>query len=123
LEHRDDPTSKWVTSLLRTVASIYWFAFQTLAGAPAIVAVLDKWLGGRFSKVRREPTGPAKAVLYAIKDPTNVLKALAAWDMPSTVGSGGQIPSLSHGCIEVKLSAIVRHDTDRCTTGFKTPPI
>jgi putative transcriptional regulator len=27
----------------------------------------------------REPTGPAKALLYAIrKDPTNVLKALAA---------------------------------------------
>jgi NCS1 nucleoside transporter family len=41
--------AKWVPSLLRTIASVFWFAFQTLAGSLAIVAVLDKWLGGHFS--------------------------------------------------------------------------
>ena len=41
--------AKWVPSLLRTIASVYWFAFQTLAGAMAIVAVLDKWTGAHFS--------------------------------------------------------------------------
>ena len=38
------------------------------------VSTLQNWEQGR-----REPTGPAKALLFAIrKDPTNVLKALAA---------------------------------------------
>jgi putative transcriptional regulator len=38
------------------------------------VSTLRNWEQGR-----REPTGPAKALLFAIrKDPTNVLKALAA---------------------------------------------
>ena len=34
--------AKGIPSLLRTVASVYWFAFQTLAGASAIVAMLPK---------------------------------------------------------------------------------
>ena len=34
--------AKVIPSLLRTVASVYWFAFQTLAGASAIVAMLPK---------------------------------------------------------------------------------
>jgi nucleobase:cation symporter-1, NCS1 family len=34
--------AKAIPSLLRTVASVYWFAFQTLAGASAIVAMLPK---------------------------------------------------------------------------------
>ena len=38
------------------------------------VSTLRNWEQGR-----REPTGPAKALIYAIrKDPTHVLKALAA---------------------------------------------
>ncbi len=41
--------AKWGPSLLRTAASIYWFAFQTVAGSMAVVAVLDKWLGGQHS--------------------------------------------------------------------------
>lgn len=43
--------AKWVPSLLRTIASVYWFAFQTIAGAMAIVAVLDNWLGGEHSLI------------------------------------------------------------------------
>ncbi|MBV8512969.1 MAG: cytosine permease [Xanthobacteraceae bacterium] len=34
--------AKAIPSLLRTVASVYWFAFQTLAGASAIVAMLPR---------------------------------------------------------------------------------
>ncbi len=41
--------AKWGPSLLRTAASVYWFAFQTVAGSMAVVAVLDKWLGGQHS--------------------------------------------------------------------------
>ena len=43
--------AKWGPSLLRTAASIYWFAFQTVAGSMAVVAVLDKWLGGQHSLI------------------------------------------------------------------------
>lgn len=37
--------ARWIAPLLRTAVSIFQFAFQTLAGALAIVAVLDAWLG------------------------------------------------------------------------------
>ncbi len=37
--------AKLVPSTLRTIASIYWFGFQTVAGSLAIVAVLDRWTG------------------------------------------------------------------------------
>lgn len=43
--------AKWVPSLLRTIASIYWFAFQTLAGSLAIVAVLERWTGSKVSLI------------------------------------------------------------------------
>jgi hypothetical protein len=37
--------AKLIPSLLRTLVSVYWFAFQTLVGASAIVAVLAKITG------------------------------------------------------------------------------
>jgi nucleobase:cation symporter-1, NCS1 family len=37
--------AKLIPSLLRTIASIYWFGFQTVAGSLAVVAVLDRWTG------------------------------------------------------------------------------
>ena len=43
--------AKWMPSLLRTIASVYWFAFQTLAGSLAIVAVLERWTGASVSLV------------------------------------------------------------------------
>lgn len=43
--------AKWIPSAVRTISSVYWFAFQTLAGALGIVAVLNKWLGVEFSLV------------------------------------------------------------------------
>ena len=40
-----------VPSLLRTIASTYWFAFQTVAGAIAVVAVLQHWTGVHYSLI------------------------------------------------------------------------
>src|ERR1700747_2986162 len=37
--------AKWVPSFLRTIASTYWFAYQTVAGSLAVVAILDRWTG------------------------------------------------------------------------------
>jgi NCS1 nucleoside transporter family len=41
--------SRWIPSLLRTVASIYWFAFQTIAGALGITAVIRQLFGVQAS--------------------------------------------------------------------------
>ena len=43
--------SKLVPSLLRSLASCYWFAFQTVIGATAIVAVLEKLTGTHYSLI------------------------------------------------------------------------
>ncbi|MBO0735502.1 MAG: cytosine permease [Alphaproteobacteria bacterium] len=40
--------SKLIPSFLRSIASCYWFAFQTVIGATAIVAVLTKLTGGSY---------------------------------------------------------------------------
>jgi NCS1 nucleoside transporter family len=37
--------SRWIASLLRVAVTTFQFAFQTIAGALAIVAVLQAWLG------------------------------------------------------------------------------
>ena len=73
--------AKWVTSLLRTIASIYWFAFQTLAGALAIVAVLDKWLGGHFSLIWVSLIFAALQVLVAVVG-YDSLKLLSRFALP-----------------------------------------
>ena len=41
--------SRWVPSLLRSVASTYWFAFQSIAGSLIIVNVWNQWRGGHHS--------------------------------------------------------------------------
>jgi nucleobase:cation symporter-1, NCS1 family len=43
--------AKWVPSFLRTIASTYWFAYQTVAGSLAVVAILDRWTGTPHSLV------------------------------------------------------------------------
>src|SRR5262249_36197054 len=43
--------AKAIPSLLRALVSIYWFAFQTFAGASAIVAVLAKITGTTYPLV------------------------------------------------------------------------
>ena len=43
--------SKLIPSFLRSLASCYWFAFQTMIGATAIVAVLNKLTGTEHSLI------------------------------------------------------------------------
>jgi len=43
--------SKMIPSFLRSIASCYWFAFQTVIGATAICAVLLKLTGTQFSLI------------------------------------------------------------------------
>jgi nucleobase:cation symporter-1, NCS1 family len=43
--------AKWIPSFIRTFASIYWFAFQTVAGSIALIAVLERWTGRHYSLV------------------------------------------------------------------------
>jgi nucleobase:cation symporter-1, NCS1 family len=43
--------AKWIPSFLRTIASTYWFAYQTVAGSLAVVAILDRWTGTSHSLV------------------------------------------------------------------------
>src|ERR1700760_2108741 len=43
--------AKWVPSFLRTIALTYWFAYQTVAGSLAVVAILDRWTGTAHSLV------------------------------------------------------------------------
>jgi len=43
--------SKLIPSFLRSIASCYWFAFQTMIGATAIVAVLNKLTGNQYSLI------------------------------------------------------------------------
>ena len=46
--------AKWVPSFLRTIASTYWFAYQTVAGSLAVVAILDRWTGTPHSLILRD---------------------------------------------------------------------
>jgi NCS1 family nucleobase:cation symporter-1 len=55
--------AKWVPSFLRTIASTYWFAYQTVAGSLAVVAILDRWTGTPHSLVTVSVTF---AVLQAV---------------------------------------------------------
>src|SRR5580704_5951388 len=44
--------AKWLPSVMRTIASAYWFAMQTIVGANVIVAIRHQWTGGNYSVVR-----------------------------------------------------------------------
>jgi nucleobase:cation symporter-1, NCS1 family len=44
--------AKWLPSVMRTIASAYWFAMQTIVGATVIVAIRHQWTGGHYSVVR-----------------------------------------------------------------------
>src|SRR5580704_10222249 len=43
--------SKMIPSFLRSIASCYWFAFQTVIGATAVCAVLQKLTGTQYSLI------------------------------------------------------------------------
>jgi NCS1 family nucleobase:cation symporter-1 len=43
--------SRWLTSLPRSIASVYWFSFQAIAGSIIIVGAWDRWQGGHHSLI------------------------------------------------------------------------
>jgi NCS1 family nucleobase:cation symporter-1 len=77
--------AKWIPSLIRTFASVYWFAFQTVAGSIALVAVLERWTGEQFSLVS---VSLAFAVLQAFVAIVgyNSLKHLSRIALPLKLG-------------------------------------
>lgn len=62
--------SRWLLSVFRAGSSVYWFAFQTLAGALGITAILNAWLGVEFSLV-------TVSLVFAV---LQVLVALVGYD-------------------------------------------
>ena len=64
--------AKWVPSFLRTIASTYWFAYQTVAGSLAVVAILDRWTGTPHSLVAVSITFAVLQAVVAITCQTRV---------------------------------------------------
>jgi NCS1 family nucleobase:cation symporter-1 len=76
--------AKWLPSVMRTLASAYWFAVQTIVGATVIVAIGHQWTGHTYSVVR---TGMVLAVLqvfFALIG-YNWLKLISRFSLPVKV--------------------------------------
>ncbi len=73
--------SKWVPSVLRTLASIYWFAFQTIAGALGITAVVRQLFDVDLSLVLVSVVFAIFQVLVATVG-YGSLKVLSRWAFP-----------------------------------------
>ncbi|MBV9964217.1 MAG: cytosine permease [Alphaproteobacteria bacterium] len=80
--------SKLIPSFLRSIASCYWFAFQTVIGATAICAVLQKLTGASYSLVW-------VSVLFGI---AQALIAIVGYD---------SLKALSRVALPVKLAMFV----------------
>lgn len=50
--------AKWLPSVMRTLASAYWFATQTIVGATVIVAIRHQWTGALTPWSTREWSWP-----------------------------------------------------------------
>ena len=72
---------RWLTSPLRALCSIYWFAFQTLAGSLAIQAILNTWLGWHVTLISVSLLFALLQVLVASIG-YHCLKGLFAWALP-----------------------------------------
>ena len=80
--------SKVIPSFLRSIASCYWFAFQTVIGATAICAVLEKLTGTQFSLI-------LVSVLFGI---VQAIVAIVGYD---------SLKALSRVALPVKLAMFV----------------
>jgi len=80
--------SKVIPSFLRSIASCYWFAFQTVIGATAICAVLEKLTGTSFSLI-------LVSVLFGI---VQAIVAIVGYD---------SLKALSRVALPVKLAMFV----------------
>src|SRR6202789_4695603 len=58
--------AKWLPSLMRTIASAYWFAMQTIVGATVFVAIAHQWTGHTYSAVRTGMVLAALQVFFAL---------------------------------------------------------
>jgi NCS1 family nucleobase:cation symporter-1 len=58
--------AKWLPSVMRTLASSYWFAVQTIVGATVMVAIAHQWTGHNYSVVRTGLLLAALQVLIAL---------------------------------------------------------
>src|SRR6201999_4631238 len=58
--------AKWLPSVMRTIASAYWFAMQTIVGATVIVAIGHQWTGRSFSVVRTAMVLATLQVFFAL---------------------------------------------------------
>ena len=45
--------AKWLPSIMRTIASAYWFAMQTIVGATVFVAIAHQWTGRHLFRSAR----------------------------------------------------------------------
>jgi NCS1 nucleoside transporter family len=80
--------SKVIPSFLRSIASCYWFAFQTVIGATAICAVLEKLTGTQFLLIQ-------VSVLFGI---VQAIVAIVGYD---------SLKALSRVALPVKLAMFV----------------
>ena len=76
--------AKWVPSFLRTIASTYWFAYQTVAGSLAVVAILDRWTATPHSLVAVSVTFAVLQAIVAIIG-YDSLKHLSRIALPFTI--------------------------------------
>src|ERR1700691_4913975 len=76
--------AKWLPSIMRTIASAYWFAMQTIVGATVFVAIAHQWTGGRFSVVRAGLILASVQVLLALVG-YQWLKLISRFSLPVKV--------------------------------------
>jgi NCS1 family nucleobase:cation symporter-1 len=76
--------AKWLPSVMRTIASAYWFAMQTIVGATVIVAIAHQWTGGHYSVVRTGMVLAALQVFFALIG-YNWLKLISRFGLPVKV--------------------------------------
>jgi nucleobase:cation symporter-1, NCS1 family len=76
--------AKWLPSVMRTIASAYWFAMQTIVGATVLVAIRHQWSGGSYSVVRTAMVLAALQVFFALIG-YNWLKLISRFGLPIKV--------------------------------------
>jgi NCS1 nucleoside transporter family len=101
--------AKWLPSVMRTIASAYWFAMQTIVGATVIVAIRHQWTGGNYSVVRTGLVLAAIQVLLALVG-YNFLKLISRFTLPAKVaGIAYLFWVLAHGAGASYRPAAVLH--------------
>jgi nucleobase:cation symporter-1, NCS1 family len=76
--------AKWLPSIMRTIASAYWFAMQTIVGATVMVAIGHQWLGGNYSVVRTGLVLASLQVILALVG-YNWLRLISRFSLPVKV--------------------------------------